>query len=567
MPPTTSGPTRRAPSAATLAALACALPLAAPPAVAAKPVSLRADATSAPQKRSCRHVERPSWLNVGGRCRWRAVLRFVVGDRTLPRRATLVLRLRHRLKTPLRVIAVGEPAGRRIAVIAPTGARRVAVDATPALRPGVVRIVLRARGKKAQVSTARWKVPRLVLGRRSVPNRTAGGSNAPGGAASPGAPQGSPDAGASSGTSAPRPSGSKPSSSKPATAEPVSPAPPPPAAPPAPPPVTGTPAPPTRSGSVWVSPAELQRLPTSGAAWTTLKAAADGALGTADIADQSSEHDTRTLAAALVYARTGGAAYRAKAAAAITAAIGTERGGRTLALGRNLASYVIAADLVDLDGFDAAGGARFRSWLWAVRTAVLDGMTLVSTHELRPNNWGTMAGGSRIAADVYLGDTTDLARAAAVFAGFTGESPYGGFKFGDTSWQADPARPLGINPKGATKSGLLVDGALPDDMRRGAAFSIPAVPTGYPWEALQGVLVQADVLNRHGYPAWGWGDNAVLRAVDFLARIDALWGGWWAASDDAWQPYVVNRAYGTSFRTAPASDGKILGWTSWVYGG
>jgi hypothetical protein len=305
----------------------------------------------------------------------------------------------------------------------------------------------------------------------------------------------------------------------------------------------------------------------SGAAWTSLKAAADGALGTADIADQNSEHDTRTLAAALVYARTGVAAYRVKAVAAIAAAVGTEQGGRTLALGRNLASYVIAADLVDLDGYDAAAGARFRAWLAAVRTAVLDGMTLVSTHELRPNNWGTMAGGSRIAADVYLGDTADLARAAAVFAGFTGEAPYGGFKFGDTSWQADPARPLGINPKGAMKSGLLIDGALPDDMRRGAAFSIPAAPTGYPWEAMQGVLVQADLLNRHGYPAWAWGDNAVLRAADFLARIDALWGGWWATSDDAWQPYVVNRAYGTSLRTAPASDGKILGWTSWVYGG
>jgi hypothetical protein len=304
----------------------------------------------------------------------------------------------------------------------------------------------------------------------------------------------------------------------------------------------------------------------SGAAWTTVKAAADGPLGSADVADQNSEHDTRTLAVALVYARTGTAAYRAKAAAAIAAAIGTEQGGRTLALGRNLASYVIAADLVDLDGYDAATGARFRSWLTSVRTAVLDGMTLVSTHELRPNNWGTMAGGSRIAADVYLGDTTDLARAAAVFAGFTGESPYGRFKFGDTSWQADPAHPLGVNPKGATKSGLLIDGALGDDMRRGGTFSIPAASTGYPWEAMQGVVVQADLLNRHGYPAWGWGDNAVLRAADFLARIDAMWGGWWASSDDAWQPYVINRAYGTSLRTAPASDGKILGWTSWVYG-
>ena len=52
----------------------------------------------------------------------------------------------------------------------------------------------------------------------------------------------------------------------------------------------------------------------SGPAWQQLKAAADGDLGTAEIADQNSNHDVRTLAVALVYARTGDSAYRAKAA-------------------------------------------------------------------------------------------------------------------------------------------------------------------------------------------------------------------------------------------------------------
>ena len=65
---------------------------------------------------------------------------------------------------------------------------------------------------------------------------------------------------------------------------------------------------------IWISSAELAALPMSGPAWTRLKAAADGSLGTANIADQNSNHDVNTLAVALVYARTGTAAYRVKAA-------------------------------------------------------------------------------------------------------------------------------------------------------------------------------------------------------------------------------------------------------------
>ena len=120
---------------------------------------------------------------------------------------------------------------------------------------------------------------------------------------------------------------------------------------------------------MWIAPAELARLPMQGAAWNRLKAAADGDLGTAQIADQISTHDTTTLAVALVYARTGTSSYRQKAAEAIASAIGTEQGGRTLALARNLPSYVIAADLIDLRSANAALDARFRAWLRAVVAA------------------------------------------------------------------------------------------------------------------------------------------------------------------------------------------------------
>jgi hypothetical protein len=319
---------------------------------------------------------------------------------------------------------------------------------------------------------------------------------------------------------------------------------------------------------VWVTPQELASRPTSGPAWQQLRNAASRLPGVADIADQKSDHDIDALAAALVYARTGDRAARAAAARAVLSAIGTERGGRTLALGRNLASYVIAADLAGLASFDRAGDRRFRAWLSVVRDEQLDGKTLISTHDVRPNNWGTMAGASRIAADLYLGDRADLARAARVFAGWLGDrSVYSAFRYKDTSWQADPLRPVGINPPGAVRDGLDVDGALPDDMRRGCPLQPVPCPTVYAWEALQGAIVQADLLSRHGYPAWSWGDSALLRAAQFLDRLNARFGGWWATGDDSWQPFVLNHAYGTALpASGPARPGKILGWTDWVYG-
>ncbi len=243
----------------------------------------------------------------------------------------------------------------------------------------------------------------------------------------------------------------------------------------------------------------------SGSAWSAVKAAADGSLGTARVSDQSSEHDVKTLAVALVYARTGVATYRTKAANAIMSAVGTESGGRTLAVARNLTAYVIAADLINLKAYDGSKNSQFRSWLTGIRTASLDGDTLVSTHERRANNWGTAAGAARIAADIYLGDTTDLARAASVFQGWLGDrSNYAGFPFGDLTWQADPANPVGINKKGATIQGKNVDGVLPDDQRRSGGFTGPAPQENYVWGALGPAFRQAELLSHAGYPAYSW---------------------------------------------------------------
>ncbi len=162
-----------------------------------------------------------------------------------------------------------------------------------------------------------------------------------------------------------------------------------------------------------------------------------------------------------------------------------------------------------------------------------------------------------------LGDTTELARVATVFRGWLGDrSAYSGFKYGDLAWQCDPAQPVGINPTGCSRDGIALDGALPEELRRGGALMWPPTPTDYAWEGLQGALLQAEILARHGYDAWSWSDRASLRA----ARLLYDRAGWPAVGDDQWQPWLLDARYGTSYRgPAPARTGKNFGYTDWLY--
>ncbi|MHC4303772.1 MAG: alginate lyase family protein [Planctomycetota bacterium] len=322
---------------------------------------------------------------------------------------------------------------------------------------------------------------------------------------------------------------------------------------------------PAASG-IWTSASELADLPMSGPAWEALVAAADRSAGMPRVSDQNDNTDTRAMAKALVYARTGDPRYRDEVARLCMAAIGTEQGGRTLALGRNLVGYVIAADLV---GLPAEDDVAFRAWLRRMLSEPLANRTLRWTHEDRPNNWGTHAGASRAAVAAYLGDAAELERVAVVFKGWLGDrSSYAGFRYRDRSWQFDEDRPVGINPKGAVKTlaGQLrcIDGVLPDDQRRGGSFRWPAPRENYVYEALQGALVQAVILHRAGYDTWNWEDQALLRAFRWLHE-QAVYP---AQGDDTWQPHVINHFYGTSFPApVPARPGKNVGWTDWTLGG
>jgi hypothetical protein len=318
--------------------------------------------------------------------------------------------------------------------------------------------------------------------------------------------------------------------------------------------------PPAEVDGIWISPEEIAALPTDGAAWESVLEHAMAAPGTPNLADQDQDDNIEVLARAFVCVRLDDAEMCESVQASVMAAIGTEDGGRTLALGRELFAYVVAADLVGLADED---DAAFREWLAGVVVEELDGRTLVSTHEERPNNWGTHAGASRLAAAIYLGDEDAIQRCADVFHGWLGaRDVYAEFEYGDLWWQADADAPVGINPVGAMRDGHSIDGVIPDDQRRAGDFVWPPPQENYVYGALEGALVQAVMLHRRGHAAFDWEDQAILRAVEWLHEEAA----YPAEGDDTWQPHVVNRFYGTDFPAElPAATGKNVAYTDWTH--
>ena len=74
-----------------------------------------------------------------------------------------------------------------------------------------------------------------------------------------------------------------------------------------------------------------------------------------------------------------------------------------------------------------------------------------------------------------------------------------------------------------------LDGALPDDMRRGGSFQWPPEYTQYPREALSGYVALAEILFRQGYDVYEWEDQALLRAARFLYDLEQQFPDeeWW----------------------------------------
>ncbi len=312
---------------------------------------------------------------------------------------------------------------------------------------------------------------------------------------------------------------------------------------------------------IWISADELARLPMTGEPWRKLKEDADLSWRAPTPSKQEGPANIYTLSKALIYARTGGESYRSEVINACMQAIGTEERGGSRALSRNLASLIIAADLVELP---PNNDADFCAWLRDLLTEEMsDGYSLTTCHELRPDSWGTLAGASRAAIAAYLEDRDELDRVAQVFKGWLGDrNSYADFRFGNLAWQADSATPVGINPVGATLHGHSVDGVLPDSQRKSGEFTWPPPKENSVYKALQGALVQAVILHRKGYDVWNWENQALRRAFNWLHTV----ADYPAENDDLWLPFVVNSYYDTDFSIPKTSmPGENISRTCWTH--
>lgn len=349
-----------------------------------------------------------------------------------------------------------------------------------------------------------------------------------------------------------------------------------------------------QSKGLWISTAELMALPMSGPSWDRLVEQAEQDPGPADISDQDSNHDVLVLAEALVAVRAGRADLRRSAIDGLLEVIGTDDRpngscewkpniARSLAVGRNLSAYVIAADVLGLypDGDPASAGSRFGAWVDTIRHkpncphtdsgSYPDGdwFDLSQFHDWSASNVSSMAGGSRVAAALYMGDDDEVRAAWQTFRRVTGDRTAGAeldFNDNGLTWSSTPFAPVAINPPGAIVDGHDVDGALVNDIGRGGAFAWPPGHTQYPWEGLAGLFVQAELFERAGFPAYEQQQQALLRAVMFMRRLaDEFGEEWWDHS--AWVKYVCNRAYGTSLPvTEVGAKGKNMAWTDWTHG-
>lgn len=340
---------------------------------------------------------------------------------------------------------------------------------------------------------------------------------------------------------------------------------------------------------LWLSLAELAKLPTSGSSWEALTAIVDEGLGDpVDVSNQESQHAQRTFATALVAARTGGTPVQT-VRDAIEAVIGTEFGddgghgdaNRVLAWGRNVGSYVLAADLIDLASVDPALDERFRAWLRSMLTATsvpgsADRYSLRGADATDPGNWGAWSGASHTAIAAYLRDAAELELARSSLERFLTTGV--GFVYRDAwaisreekGWSTVPDRsgPIPpVNPSGASIEGHDVDGIIVADMRRGSTrFRWPPRFTTYPREALSGRVIQAVILRRLGVDAFGWGDDALRRVAVRLIALERETGDDWYEADHAPMWILRQRYPAAGLDVAAPVVGRMIMGTDWTHG-
>jgi hypothetical protein len=327
-----------------------------------------------------------------------------------------------------------------------------------------------------------------------------------------------------------------------------------------------------RSDYILLPRSELLSLPMRGKAWDYMVGIAHAAWEAPELDDQDNRTNVKALAAALVYARTGDTAMRAKARQALVAMIPTYDLSQDGGLGpaRQIAGWVLVADFIGLSGSDdnVFRGLLRRALTQPIGSHPRWGGSLIACQEDADTNWGAWCSASRIAAALYLGDSTQLGRANRVLRGFLGDrkawshfrgqgSENGVLTPAIRSWSCDasPGAYVPTNPQCGDRSG-----AFPGDAARSGKYR--TLNTMYQSETTAAVALATELLYRNGYPhAW-----AFRGALARVAKFDYHHGAWNLGAVQYHWPWLINRRLGTSYPTSPARYGRSLGYTDWLYG-
>lgn len=364
-----------------------------------------------------------------------------------------------------------------------------------------------------------------------------------------------------------------------ATPPPVDPPPVDPPPPPPPPPVdppTGT-----ITRGVILDHDELMARDMAGNAWAAVLSDAKAqSITGANLSDMHMQHDVGTLAVALAGVRLGDAALIAKAEACLRDAIGTEAGGDSMDVGRSLAAYVIAADTLNIRS------GPIYDWLDSFRTKLIPHDNTGKPMTIRARAWETGTNAScqvglcSTALAVYLRDPEWLTDNWNAYRRVCGDvtSPFQlkANQYGDP-WQVDVSTRVGIQPKGAVKNGVNIDGAYLD---MGRSNPKPVHPLKYdsrmslyPWVSLNGIIWAGLILHRQGYPAFDICDKAILRAVKYLRRLskDYAQPGWWGQDKKEDVKWIAHIAYPADLPlseypiTLPVGPHDQVGWSDFTH--
>ncbi len=347
----------------------------------------------------------------------------------------------------------------------------------------------------------------------------------------------------------------------------------------------------THQGSMWISASELAGYATSGTAWTNVNTVATNYVSTSISYDnQNSVDGVNCLAAAIVYARTGSSTMRTKVRDAINSianAAYVKTNLSPLGWARNITSWIVAADLIQLASYDPTVHENFRQFLMGMPHEPYSGDGGTDLYDLtnRANNIGIMARVAILAISLYVGDYTEVATMADLYQGWL-LGPYSTYPFDyntpDGSWQEDPTDLTtyrGIVDLGVVRDGNDFSGVIPDDYRRNGSYNSADYPgpntTKYPWEAMAGILTMVELLRRnYASDALTWDDSAPQRAFDRLRQnyVDASADGWtWGitaggGSDDRWVIYLGNKLYSSGYPVPSTTGaGRPLSWSDFTH--